>query len=196
MSHFDHKANEWDTPGKIQMMQVLASAAKKQLNLSEKLDIMDFGCGTGLFGLEFADHAKRLVGVDVSQGMLDVFNQKAKAYDFISTVNVDLEKDNLNDTFDLIVTSMAFHHLDDPKVILQKLSGMLNENGMIVVVDLDTEDGTFHPDSAAMGVKHFGFSAEEVSRWCEGTPLRCRHEIIHTIEKNDKRYAQFMAVFQ
>ena len=40
------------------------------LELSHRLDVLDAGCGTGLCGAVVAPFARRLVGVDMSQGML------------------------------------------------------------------------------------------------------------------------------
>ncbi|KAI5984005.1 hypothetical protein EDD15DRAFT_2312577 [Pisolithus albus] len=35
---------------------------------------MDFACGTGLISRELAPHAKSIVGVDISQNMVDMYN--------------------------------------------------------------------------------------------------------------------------
>lgn len=196
MSHFNEVANEWDSEGKVKLMQALASNTKKVLNLKGQFDIMDFGAGTGLFGLEFKDNIKSLLGVDVSEGMLKVFDEKTANYENIQSKNIDLEKETLDDKFDLIVSSMAFHHLVNPKDVLKKLKKNLNTNGKIAIVDLDKEDGTFHPDNEGMGVKHFGFSKEELESWAKEAGLGLEHTIINTIEKNDKTYQQFLAVFK
>ena len=37
---------------------------------SQRLDVLDAGCGTGLCGVLVAPFARRLVGVDLSDGML------------------------------------------------------------------------------------------------------------------------------
>lgn len=195
MSHFNEVANEWDSEGKVKLMQKLAAGAKNVLNLQGKLDIMDFGTGTGLFGLEFKDNIKTLTGVDVSDGMLKVFDEKTADFDNIKSLNIDLENKDLDQKFDLIISSMAFHHLTDPKAVLIKLKKNLNPNGKIAIVDLDEEDGTFHPDNEGMGVKHFGFSLEELTSWAKEAELKLEHRIISSVDKNDKEFKQFLAVF-
>jgi predicted TPR repeat methyltransferase len=40
------------------------------IELSHHLDVLDAGCGTGLCGAIVAPYARRLVGVDLSEGML------------------------------------------------------------------------------------------------------------------------------
>ncbi|WP_417336201.1 methyltransferase domain-containing protein [Halobacteriovorax marinus] len=70
MSHFNHVANEWDSEEKIKMMEALSTKTKEFLNLDDKRKILDFGCGTGLFGLNFLEHASSILGIDTSEGML------------------------------------------------------------------------------------------------------------------------------
>ncbi len=195
MSHFNDQAQEWDDEGKIKLMATLAQKTLQVLKLREPIDMMDFGCGTGLFGLEFADFAKSLVGIDTSEGMLDVFIKKTADANHITSILVDLEKEDCDQTFDLIVSSMAFHHLNNPQKLLGKLKTMLKPGGKIAIVDLDKEDGSFHPDNDAMGVKHFGFAKEEILDWADATELLIDYRIINTLEKDDKKYQQFLAVF-
>jgi 2-polyprenyl-3-methyl-5-hydroxy-6-metoxy-1,4-benzoquinol methylase len=196
MSHFNQVANEWDNEGKVAMMQVLAKNVMEKLPLERNLKIMDFGCGTGLFGLEFSEHAKELVGIDTSSGMLEVFNKKTEGDDRFRSHNINLEEKELNEKFDLIISSMAFHHLNDPKAVLTKLKKNLNPDGKIIIVDLDEEDGSFHPDNEGMGVKHFGFSKNTLINWAKEADLKFEHYIINSIDKNEKKYQQFCAVFQ
>ncbi|MBT4762522.1 MAG: class I SAM-dependent methyltransferase [Bdellovibrionaceae bacterium] len=195
MQHFDHEANEWDTEQKIKMMGVLASKVKENIDLSGSYDILDFGCGTGLFGLEFLDQAKSLLGVDVSAGMLKVFDKKTEDLANVKSENCDLTKSSLEKEFDLIVTSMAFHHLKEPLPVLQKLKLMLRKGGRIVIVDLDEEDGDFHPNNKSMGVEHYGFSKDSLAGWGAELHLKFSHRIINEIEKNHKVYGQFMAIY-
>lgn len=194
-THFNEVANTWDSKDKIALMRSLAVKTKEALKLKGKLDILDFGCGTGLFGLEFLDHAKTLTGVDTSEGMLKVFDEKTKGVSGASRMNVDLEKESLTGAYDLILSSMAFHHLANPSLVLGKLRKSLRPGGKIVIVDLRKEDGTFHPDNDAMGVKHFGFSEEELLLWAKENSLLCEVTTINELDKNNRKYRQFMAVF-
>ena len=72
MSHFNKEAANWDKPEKVEMMKRLAERVIEKLKLHRTYDILDFGCGTGLFGLEFAPYAKSLVGVDTSEEMFGI----------------------------------------------------------------------------------------------------------------------------
>ena len=195
MDHFNKVANEWDSAEKISLMKELATKVKNSVELEFDLEILDFGCGTGLFGLEFVDHAKRLVGMDSSQAMLDVFDLKTASISTINSVCVDLQESEFKDQFDLIISSMAFHHLKDPLNVLEKLVKLLKDEGQILIVDLDKEDGSFHPDNQGMGVKHYGFSKDELQMWQDKLNLKFEWKIINKILKNEREYNQFLAVY-
>ena len=195
MGHFDHAANDWDSPEKIRLMGDLAAKAKKHIKIDNKIRILDFGCGTGLFGLEFFDYAKQIVGVDLSVGMLKVFSDKTKDHKHISSFMGDIGGYRADHRFELILSSMTFHHLEKPEKILVQLRDLLADGGQIAVVDLVTEDGTFHKDNAAMGVNHFGFSQEEVQSWANHAGMNVDFIQINQLERDSKSYSQFLALF-
>ena len=204
MSHFNSSAPQWDTPEKIQMMEILSSQTisvlRPLLTSGEKKNIIDFGCGTGLFGLAFSDYLKTLTGIDTSEGMLAVFNEKTANQPHIRTVLADPEDASFEPgaltipRADLIISSMAFHHLQRPEEVLRRLKPLLAADGAFAIADLDAEDGTFHPNNAKMGVKHLGFSKTAVEKWAQTNQLSLQYDIIHTIHKNDSAYPIFLAV--
>ena len=196
MTHFDQVANEWDSPKKVKLIGLTGNKIKENIQLKKPVKILDFGCGTGLLSQEFYDQASEILGIDTSEGMLEVFNKKFKDHDNARCENLNLEEKPLNEKFDLIISSMVFHHLNTPGETLGKLAELLNENGQIAIVDLDKEDGSFHPDNEEMGVKHFGFTKEDVQNWAEKSGLNLEHKLIHHIEKNEKEYDLFLAVFK
>ena len=50
----------------------------REVKLSPDMDLLDFGCGTGLISLHLQPHVRSLWGVDTSSGMLEVFQGKLK----------------------------------------------------------------------------------------------------------------------
>lgn len=46
--------------------------------------------------------------------------------------------------FDLIYTSLTLHHILDTEKIIKIFYNLLNENGLLCIIDLDKEDGSFH----------------------------------------------------
>jgi len=90
---------------------------------------------------------------------------------------------------------MAFHHLTEPEAMIKKLKTKLSPAGLIAVIDLDKEDGTFHPDPVKMGVHHSGFAKEDIEKWAGKNELNVQVKIINTIHKNEKQYPIFLALF-
>lgn len=206
MSHFNKAAADWDSPEKVEMMKILATrtmeALQPFLSGGLKRDIIDFGCGTGLFGLAFSDYARTLTGIDTAEGMLEVFEQKTSGQSHIRGILANLEQmdaapiRDMNLKADLVLSCMAFHHLNDPETMVKKLKSFLSERGVIALVDLDLEDGTFHPDNDGMGVKHFGFGKETTAGWAEAAGLSSERKIIHEVKKNDRAYPIFLVVMK
>jgi len=199
MSHFDNQANDWDTPEKVSFFEKLSSNIMTELSISDTSRVLDFGCGTGLFGLNFLTQKNELVGIDTSSRMLEVMSKKVDSTYKLKTYLLNLEEQDLPadiGKFDLIVSAMAFHHLNKPEHMIQKLAPLLNKNATLVIMDLDKEDGSFHPDNKAMGVKHYGFSKELLKAWALENKLSFTHTIYHYIEKNDHKYGQFLAYYK
>lgn len=196
MSHFNQAANTWDTPEKISLNEKYAEKIKQLSNKKSFHKIMEVGCGTGLLGANFVEEDNALIGIDTSEGMLSIFKEKFSKNKNVHAQLLNLENDDLQDNdFDLIISSMAFHHLKEPENMLRKLKSKLASDGVIAIIDLDKEDGTFHPDPVKMGVHHFGFSEDEAKRWASANDLKLKREIIHVNHKNDKNYPVFLALF-
>lgn len=197
MSHFNSIANQWDTPEKIKQNKSYAELIKKHLTQLNSISILEVGCGTGLLGGEFLSDENHLLGLDTSTGMLEVFNQKYINHKATSML-LNLEEHDLpaDQKFDLILSAMAFHHLKNPLTMLSKLSSHLKTKGTIVVIDLDQEDGTFHPDPKNMGVHHFGFNEEQTKAWClEAQLTKLPRQIVNIVHKNEKQYPIFLEIF-
>ena len=158
---FDKEAATWETPPRVKLAEDVASSMIRHIPLTAEMDILDFGCGTGLVSLALRPHVRSVTGVDSSQGMLDVFNEKASRGNIsrIKTFHLDLDKGELLPGFyHVIVTSMALHHIKDVKTLLNKLSGAILPGGYLAVADLDSEGGRFHDNHD--GVFHHGFDRE------------------------------------
>ena len=198
MSHFNQIANSWDTPDKIILNNKYALTIMRHIESKKPLNILEVGCGTGLLGSVFINGNNRLLGIDTSKGMLDIFEQKFSGNKNVQSKLLNLEESELSEkNFDLIISSMAFHHLIDPANMILKLKNLLSPDGIIAIIDLDQEDGTFHPDPKAMGVHHFGFSIEKNKEWGKKAEMKVKsREIIHTIQKESGNFPIFLLILE
>ena len=83
---------------------VAAAVAETGLEPSKQLAVLDAGCGTGLCGAHLAPYARRLVGVDLSAGMIAHARQKAM-YDALVTAELTGYLEQHWQVFDLIVSA-------------------------------------------------------------------------------------------
>lgn len=156
---FDKTAASWDAnAGRVKLSGDIAESIKSTLNLNRKMDVMDFGCGTGLVTLRLAPLVRSITAVDSSQGMLDVLKTKIAEQQIpnVRTQFVDLDQgQTLEGQYDLVYSSMTFHHVKEVKELLAQFLAVLRKPGMLCVADLDLDEGKFHADNE--GVFHFGF---------------------------------------
>lgn len=161
---FDEIATSWDEqPQRVQLALAVAAEIRRQVPLSRDLEVLDFGCGTGLVTLALQPHVGKVTGVDTSAGMLEELRRKVLARQLPDVDTILLEPSaplQLDKRFQLIVSSMALHHVADVGGLFLQFRELLVEGGRIALADLDREDGTFHEDPR--GVCHLGFEREEI----------------------------------
>jgi len=103
-----------------------------------------------------APFVKKITAVDVSEAMCKQLNEKIKNLDCeVEILQLDLTKTKLDMKFDGIISSLTMHHIKDIQSMFNDFYTLLNDNGVIAISDLDTEDGTFHTEDT--GVFHLGF---------------------------------------
>jgi 2-polyprenyl-3-methyl-5-hydroxy-6-metoxy-1,4-benzoquinol methylase len=156
---FDREAATWDeNPARVKLADDIAQAILKLGVLSPEMDVLDFGCGTGLLTVALHPFVRSITGIDSSQGMLDILNSKIAKMKLnkIQTLHVDVEKsDVLIGNYDLVVCSMTLHHVKEIEPLIDQFSKITKPGGYLCISDLDPDDGQFHSDNA--GVFHFGF---------------------------------------
>jgi 2-polyprenyl-3-methyl-5-hydroxy-6-metoxy-1,4-benzoquinol methylase len=163
---FDKEAAQWDAnPGRVMLANEVADAIIRESAPSRDMDVLDFGCGTGLVTLRLQPLVRTILGVDSSRGMLGVLEGKIRTQGIenAQTRFVDFEKGGrIEGGFHLLVSSMTLHHVPDTAGLFKQWHGLLLPGGLLCFADLDVEDGSFHGDDT--GVFHAGFDREQLKR--------------------------------
>jgi predicted TPR repeat methyltransferase len=110
---------------------VLAMLEDSGIEASKRLDVLDAGCGTGLCGPMVARYARRLVGVDLSEGMLAHARDKMVYDELVRTELTQYLYDH-TEAFDLIVSADTLVYFGDLESILAVAAGALRQNGVFV----------------------------------------------------------------
>lgn len=105
---------------------------KKFLPNLENKTILDLGCGAGGMSRYFIQKgAKKVVAVDISQNMLRIALQhKTKNIEYRRLAMENILE--INEKFDIVFSSLAFHYVKNFKKLMQDISSLLNENGILI----------------------------------------------------------------
>ena len=159
---FKEKASDWDANEmRSQLSSAIGTAILEYVPLHEKMTVMDFGAGTGLLTSHVAPRVKTIAAVDISAAMLDKLVAKPEFQGKVTAICQDIIKLPLESRYDLIVSAMAMHHVEDTAKLLTTFSKHLKPGGRIALADLDQEDGTFH-EPGTEGVHHHGFARDDL----------------------------------
>ncbi len=184
--NFDQEATLWDqVPERVKVAQDIAQSVIQEITLTPGMDVLDFGCGTGLLTFALQPFVRSLIGVDSSRGMLDAFKTKIKERNLsnVKAKYLDLDKgDVLDGSYHLIVSSMTMHHIKEIGPLLKLFYQALHPSGTLCIADLDLDDGQFHSNND--GVFHFGFDREVLQQLFIDAGFRdVRHRVAAQVEK-------------
>lgn len=161
--YFAGKAGSYEqNKNRVDNVSNIANAIIESTGLDRSMQLMDFGSGTGLLLERIAPLVGKITAVDISKSMNEQLAAKRERLGCdMEILEVDLEKAELDRTFDGIISSMTMHHVRDIDAMFRKFHALLNDGGFIAISDLDKEDGSFHAEDT--GVFHFGFDRDQIA---------------------------------
>lgn len=140
----------YDRPAMLELMGPVAG-----------LDVLDAGCGPGLYAEELVRRGARVTGIDGSKAMVEL--ARARLGDRATLRVHDLARPLAwapDGGFDLVVMALVIHHVDDRVALLRELHRVLKPGGHLVM-------STHHPmeDWLRLGGSYFDVEpVEEVWR--------------------------------
>ncbi|MEO7143068.1 MAG: methyltransferase domain-containing protein, partial [Bryobacteraceae bacterium] len=126
--------------------------------------VIDFGCGEGADSVEMAQKgAKRVIGIDIREDVLQVARQKAATSEVQSFC---FFASSTNELADFVVSLDAFEHFADPMAILRSMNTLLRPGGEVLVCFGPT---WYHPLGghlfSVFPWAHLMFSEKALIRW-------------------------------
>jgi ubiquinone/menaquinone biosynthesis C-methylase UbiE len=114
---------------------------KKALNefVNENSRVIEVGCGTGYYGLHFAEKCKEYVGIELYQSHIDIFNRKIKEN---GLKNVSCQQGNAmclteieNNSFNVVCCLGPMYHLppEDREIVLAECKRVCTPGGVIAL---------------------------------------------------------------
>lgn len=170
-----HRASEGALQAILQFRPDLEETRTAGTAPSSGLDVLEIGCGTGLLTLRLAPFVRSIVAVDAAAGMIDALTQKlardewAQVRERVVPLCVLLEDpedaalpadaggSSRRRKFDLAVSHLVLHHIDDHAALLKTLLGCLKPGGQVALTDYENTGPAsrkFHPESKMDGVEH------------------------------------------
>lgn len=143
-NHFNDEAEKFDKtvhitiPRYEEMTDVLISCIPYD---NEDIKVLDLGCGTGNITMKVLERFPNahVTCLDISENMLGLAKRKLASYDSIEYVLGDFTIIDIIDSYDVIISSLALHHIttDEAKLdMYQHIYDALNEGGIFYNADV------------------------------------------------------------
>ena len=116
------------------------AVAKEIVGITNKGVFLDLACGDGCFTVPVASFGIKVIAGDISNTMLKVLKQKAKAND-VSLDNVTLCRMNAleiplaNESVDAVVANSVLHLISNPEKVIREIHRVLKKDGCFICID-------------------------------------------------------------
>jgi ubiquinone/menaquinone biosynthesis C-methylase UbiE len=202
MADFDKKAATWDDdPERVDRAHSIADCISKRIDLSSIKRAMEYGSGTGLLSFALKDRLQSIVLMDESASMIEVVKDKCAAnnVNHFAPLQYNILKQPLPEQkYDFIFILLTLHHIIELEEVLDKFVSLLNPKGYLAIIDLEKEDGSFHPEGFN---GHYGFDRDTLESQLQEaniTPISYEvcYELKRDYDKNNQKYPLFLLISQ
>ena len=149
---FDNIAPDYDKLNHILSLNIdkgwRKKAVREIVDSTASINVLDVACGTGDFTIEIAQKAaagSRVVGIDLSEGMMKIGREKIAAAGVSATmVQGDCEALPYDDaTFDRISVGFGVRNFENLQVGLSEMCRVLKNDGKLVILELSVPSNAF-----------------------------------------------------
>jgi ArsR family transcriptional regulator len=135
-------------------------------------EVADLGAGDGAIAELLAPSAKRIVGVDASERMVEAGRERLKRahLSHVTLVRGDMHAPPLPDeSFDFVLLQQSLQYAEQPQIVLKQAARLLRADGRLLVVTLAAHK---HDEvRASYGHVHLGFQRSQLQRWLRAAGL-------------------------
>lgn len=106
---------------------------------SSEARVLEVATGPGHVAFGFAAESDLVIGVDITEAQLEIAKEKKEEH---GIDNIHFEKgdaENLpyeDNSFDVVVCRLAFHHFEDPSLVIKEMARVCHPNGTVAIDDI------------------------------------------------------------
>ena len=167
--YFDQVAGDWDQMRRQFFGEGVRRAAIAAAGVGPGDVVIDVGTGTGFLAEAALDAGARVIGIDLSEGMLAQVSGRLAGRAFEARQSTETSLPLVSGEADAVVANMFLHHAEDPPVAIAAMADALKPGGRLVITDADT-----HQHEWLRTEQHdrwLGFDRADVTRWFEAAGL-------------------------
>jgi len=127
-ARFDEYAAAYDDEQNSEEYRACASLVIDHAAVGPGDVVLDLGCGTGAIGLALAGRAQRVIGRDISEGMMERAREKAadRGLGNVEFGEGSFREPAVDEPVDVVVSNFAMHHLsdDEKRVATDVIAGL------------------------------------------------------------------------
>ena len=97
-------------------------------------DVLDIGCGRGLFDAKVAARARSVTGIDIMPEEIDAARASGRGANVRFVVHDAEQVARLPGVFDAVISRFTFHHLDMDRVA-EGIAAKLKPGGRLIAID-------------------------------------------------------------
>ncbi len=146
--HHDHSHDDWWKEGTDIFIQKISSGAC----------VLDVGCGSGVKATYLMEHGCKVVGIDISDTLLEMARREVPEGDFRELSMTDL--DTMEEMFDGVFAQASLLHIPkkDAGDVVKKMAGRLVPGGFLYIAVKEVREGK--PDEEVKKEYDYGYEYE------------------------------------
>ncbi len=161
--YFDDVAAQWDTMRKQFFGDGVKRAVIEAADLRPGALVADIGTGTGFLAEVAIDNGARVIGVDLSEGMLQQVTSRLAGRPFQPRRATGNELPLAPGEVDAVMANMFLHHAEDPAETIAQMARALKPGGRLVITDADSHEHEWL--RTEQHDRWLGFDRADVARW-------------------------------
>ena len=182
IAKFDSIASRYDGPERIAIATIIADTIRTHVVDGKAKSAIDYGCGTGLVGMQMLDDFHSVLFIDASSNMIEQVKQKLEqvSSETVKALCRDLVTEDPSDLHaDTIIMAQTLLHIKEVELVLSRLYDVLNDGGHLLIVDFDKNDAIVS-DEVHNGFEHaalidvlkrIGFRHSEAKTFYHGSKM-------------------------